>query len=123
MIQSSEIREHMEVVGSDGGHVGRVDKVMGDEIELAKLDLASGLKHHMIPMSWVDHDRGRQALPQHDQGRRQGGLAREALARASGSRIRRFRAVRADAFRRHFTAAQKRWMRLQASSSTALEVA
>ncbi|HEY2357431.1 MAG TPA: DUF2171 domain-containing protein [Phenylobacterium sp.] len=59
MIQSSDIREHMDVVGSDGGHVGRVDKVMGDEIELTKLDIGSGLKHHMIPISWVemiDHD-------------------------------------------------------------------
>jgi hypothetical protein len=54
MIQSSEIREHMEVVGSDGGHVGRVDKVMGDEIELTKLDLGSGLRHHMIPITWVE---------------------------------------------------------------------
>jgi hypothetical protein len=54
MIESSEIREHMDVVGSDGGHVGRVDKVMGDEIELTKLDIASGLKHHMIPLSWVE---------------------------------------------------------------------
>jgi len=55
MIQTSEIREHMEVIGSDGGHVGKVDKVVGSEIELAKLDLGSGLKHHMIPMTWVDH--------------------------------------------------------------------
>ena len=54
MIQASQIMEHMEVVGSDGGHVGRVDHVMGDEIELTKLDLGSGLKHHLIPMSWVD---------------------------------------------------------------------
>jgi hypothetical protein len=54
MIQSSEIAKHMDVVGSDGGHVGRVDQVMGDEIELTKLDLSSGLKHHMIPLSWVE---------------------------------------------------------------------
>lgn len=54
MIQPSEIREHMEVEGSDGRHVGRVDKVMGDEIELTKLDLQSGLKHHLIPITWVD---------------------------------------------------------------------
>lgn len=26
---------------------------MGDQIELAKLDLGSGLKHHMIPVTWV----------------------------------------------------------------------
>ena len=36
------IRDHMEVIGSDGGHVGRVDHVIGDEIELAKLDLGGG---------------------------------------------------------------------------------
>jgi hypothetical protein len=54
MIQSSEIREHMDVLGSDGHHVGRVDHVMGDQIELTKWDTGSGLKHHMIPMSWVD---------------------------------------------------------------------
>jgi hypothetical protein len=54
MVQPSQIREHMEVVGSDGGHVGKVDHLLGDEIELAKLDLGSGLKHHMIPLSWVD---------------------------------------------------------------------
>lgn len=48
------IREHMEVVGSDGGHIGRVDHVVGNDIELAKLDLGSGLKHHLIPLSWVD---------------------------------------------------------------------
>ncbi|KRB49567.1 MAG: DUF2171 domain-containing protein [Pseudomonadota bacterium] len=48
------IREHMEVIGSDGGHVGRVDHVIGEDIELAKLDLGGGLKHHLIPASWVD---------------------------------------------------------------------
>lgn len=54
MIQTSQIREHMEVIGSDGGHIGRVDHIVGEEIELAKLDLGSGLKHHMIPLSWVE---------------------------------------------------------------------
>lgn len=54
MIQASEIREHMEVIGSDGGHVGRVDHVTGDQIELSKMDLGAGFKHHMIPMSWVE---------------------------------------------------------------------
>jgi hypothetical protein len=54
MIQASQIREHMDVVGSDGGHVGKVDHVLGDEIELAKLDLGSGFKHHLIPVTWVE---------------------------------------------------------------------
>lgn len=58
MIQASQIREHMDVVGSDGGHVGKVDHVMGDEIELAKFDLGSGLRHHMIPLTWVEQIAG-----------------------------------------------------------------
>ena len=53
MINSADIKEHLEVLGSDGGHVGRVDHVLGDQIELVKLDLAGGFKHHLIPVSWV----------------------------------------------------------------------
>lgn len=55
MVDAALIKEHQEVIGSDGHHVGRVDHVLGDQIELAKLDLAAGLKHHMIPVSWVDY--------------------------------------------------------------------
>ncbi|MEW5684184.1 MAG: DUF2171 domain-containing protein [Pseudomonadota bacterium] len=54
MIQTSEIREHMEVVGSDGGHVGKVDHVLATDIELSKMDLGSGFKHHLIPLTWVE---------------------------------------------------------------------
>jgi hypothetical protein len=54
MVQAEQIREHMEVVGSDGGHVGKVDHIQGTDIELAKLDLGSGFKHHLIPMTWVE---------------------------------------------------------------------
>jgi hypothetical protein len=55
MINASMIKEHQEVVGSDGRHVGRVDHVLGDQIELSKMDLGVGFMHHMIPVSWVDH--------------------------------------------------------------------
>lgn len=54
MVSASQIEEHFEVVGSDGHHVGRVDHVLGDQIELAKLDLTAGFKHHMIPVSWAE---------------------------------------------------------------------
>lgn len=54
MIDGSSIHEHMEVVGSDGKHVGRVDHLKGDEIELAKFDFGAGLAHHLVPLSWVD---------------------------------------------------------------------
>lgn len=54
MIYAAQVREHMEVIGSDGHHVGRVDHLLGEEIELAKMDLGGGLKHHLIPRSWVE---------------------------------------------------------------------
>jgi hypothetical protein len=46
----------MEVVGSDGRHVGIVDHLEGkDRIKLAKHDPKSGGRHHFIPVGWVDH--------------------------------------------------------------------
>lgn len=69
MIDIAQIREHQEVVGSDGGHVGRVDHVNGGDIELAKLDLGGGFKHHLIPVSWVeavDDDKVRLSLTKDD---------------------------------------------------------
>ena len=33
MTDLSNIREHMEVIGADGAHVGTVDKVEGDRIK------------------------------------------------------------------------------------------
>ena len=54
MVNASQIGEHFEVVGSDGHHVGRVDHVIGENIELAKMDIAGGFKHHVIPVSWAE---------------------------------------------------------------------
>lgn len=50
----SKVNEHMEVVGSDGAHIGTVDKVRGDHIILTKNDENAGGIHHSIPCSWVD---------------------------------------------------------------------
>jgi hypothetical protein len=55
MIDSTLITEHMEVLSSDGKHVGRVDHVRDSEIELAKMDLQAMGKHHLIPLSWIDY--------------------------------------------------------------------
>lgn len=48
------VTEHMEVVGSDGQHIGTVDKVRGDRIILTKTDVDAGGHHHSIPSRWVD---------------------------------------------------------------------
>ena len=53
MANASQIREHMEVVGSDGQHVGTVDKVEGDRIKLTKNDPQAGGQHRFIPLSTV----------------------------------------------------------------------
>jgi hypothetical protein len=65
---ASEVREHMEIVGSDGGHVGTVDKVEGDRIKLTKADDpdGSGQHHHYIPVSAiaeVEGDEVRLSMP------------------------------------------------------------
>ena len=50
----ASVTEHMDVVGSDGSHVGTVDKVRGDRILLTKTDTDAGGRHHSIPSSWLD---------------------------------------------------------------------
>ena len=49
---SFSIKEHATVVGSDGGHVGTVDHVLGDQIKLTKNDSPDG-QHHLIPFASV----------------------------------------------------------------------
>lgn len=49
----TQVREHMEVVGSDGEHVGTVDKLRGDRIILTKNDADAGGVHHSVPSSWI----------------------------------------------------------------------
>ncbi len=48
-----KVREHMDVVGSDGEHVGTVDHVRGDRIKLTRNDSDAGGHHHSIPCGWV----------------------------------------------------------------------
>ncbi len=48
-----QVREHMEVVGSDGEHVGTVDKLRGDRILLTRNDEDAGGVHHSIPSAWI----------------------------------------------------------------------
>lgn len=51
-----EIREHMEVIGADGVHVGTVDRVEGSRIKLTKKDSGEGTHkghHHFIARGLV----------------------------------------------------------------------
>jgi hypothetical protein len=56
MVAPMMIKEHMEVVGVDGVHVGTVDHMEGrDQVQLTKDDPDAGGEHHFIPLAWVDH--------------------------------------------------------------------
>jgi hypothetical protein len=44
MADTSQITEHMEVIGADGVHVGTVDKVEGDRIKLTKKDSSADIE-------------------------------------------------------------------------------
>jgi len=50
-----DIREHMEVIGADGVHLGTVDRVEGDRIKLIRSDSGVGHEehHHYIPRGLV----------------------------------------------------------------------
>lgn len=52
----SDIKEHMEVIGADGVHVGTVDKIDGNRIKLTKKDSGEGSHkghHHYIDRGLV----------------------------------------------------------------------
>jgi len=52
----NEIREHMEVIGADGVHVGTVDRVEGNRIKLTRMDSGEGSHkghHHFVDKGLV----------------------------------------------------------------------
>jgi hypothetical protein len=52
---TSGIKEHMDVISSDGSKIGVVDRLEGaDRIKLTKASSSHG-HHHVIPADWVDH--------------------------------------------------------------------
>jgi len=55
MSSFEDIREHMEVVGADGAHLGTVDHVDGDRIKLTRADsgVAHQDHHHYLPRGLV----------------------------------------------------------------------
>ena len=56
MTVTSVIREHMEVIGADGVHIGTVDQLEGNRIKLTRKDSGQGSHighHHYIPTALV----------------------------------------------------------------------
>lgn len=50
-----KIEEHMEVVGSDGEHVGIVDHLQDGKLKLTKHDSNSDGVHHLIELSTISN--------------------------------------------------------------------
>ncbi len=56
MVDLANIKEHAEVIGADGAHVGTVDHVEGDRIKLTKKDSGEGSHkghHHYISQGLI----------------------------------------------------------------------
>jgi hypothetical protein len=55
-MDTNRIKEHMEVIGADGVHVGTVDRVENGKIKLTKADSGEGAHkghHHFIDLGLV----------------------------------------------------------------------
>jgi hypothetical protein len=50
-----DIREHMEIIGADGVHIGTVDRVEDNRIKMIRADSGVGHQdeHHFIPRGLV----------------------------------------------------------------------
>lgn len=55
MINPSDIREHAEILGADGTHVGTVDRIEGGRIKLTRNENDPGHQdhHHFIDLDKV----------------------------------------------------------------------
>jgi len=103
MFKSLDIQDHMEVVGSDGKHVGTVEHSViegSDRILLSKDDPKAGGRHHLISIDWVDYC-GPEGSPQQGVAKSDVGMAGGRLTLLSSPRVaarpKRGRADRAHA--------------------------
>ena len=70
MTDANAIKEHMEVIGADGVHVGTVDHVDGERIKLTKADSGAQIEgaeggehaghHHYVSLGLVADIEGNQ---------------------------------------------------------------
>jgi hypothetical protein len=53
MVQASQIRDHMQIVGSDGQQLGSVQQMEGSSRIKFTPKGAAGAGDHFIPLAWV----------------------------------------------------------------------
>ena len=62
-MSDSRVKEHMEVIGADGVHIGTVDRVENGRIKLTKADSGEGRHkghHHFVDLGLVAAVEGQQ---------------------------------------------------------------
>lgn len=96
MVNTDQIEENLEVVGSDGEHLGRVERMEGNErIKLAESDSNSFGHAHFIPFGWVSSVEGgqvklsRSALEAEDYWEHEGGESAAEAVSGSGKSYRK----------------------------------
>jgi hypothetical protein len=61
LMQADKLKEHMEVIGADGVHVGTIDRVENNRINLTKADSGQGQHkghHHFVDVGLVSEIEG-----------------------------------------------------------------
>lgn len=53
MMHVQDIHEGLEVIGSDGSHVGTVDALVGQLLKLKTNDPGSGGTHHFLDIGYI----------------------------------------------------------------------
>ena len=63
MFNTNQVKERMEIVGADGVHVGTVDRIEGDRLNLTKPEIGQRPhlnRQHFLPTSLIDRVEGNQ---------------------------------------------------------------
>lgn len=57
MVDTQQIKQHMEVADASGQHVGTVDHLDGDNVKLTRADSPNG-EHRELPLDHLDRIEG-----------------------------------------------------------------
>ena len=52
-IETSQLKQHMDVIAAGGELIGKVDHLQDGKIKLTRNDSPDG-KHHLVPLQWID---------------------------------------------------------------------
>ncbi len=94
-VETSKIKEHMDVIAAAGEMIGKVDHLRDGKIKPTKNHSPDG-RHHLVPLAWIDHIDAHVHLKKKTS-RHQGGDRRRQDRRLRGRRGSRRRQARCHA--------------------------